>query len=277
MIGPDDPSVDSLHMAPLAHDRAGSGEPLLLIHPLGAHRGVWKPVVPLLAGDFDVVWVDMPGFGDSEPLPEGVPATAANLAAAAADTLRDLGIERAHVAGISLGAWAALEFAKTKRALSATTLCAAGFWRHALGPRPSPARAAAWWARPLLRPLLATAAGRSALLRGVMAHPERVPAGDAYSLVRAYATAPGFDAANAAMRSDLFRGWDEIEVPVTMAWADHDRSVHPPDRVPGDVEVRRLRDCGHVPTWDSPEQVAGVITEGAQRLRSGHGRHPLSA
>jgi pimeloyl-ACP methyl ester carboxylesterase len=256
-------------MTALAHDRAGTGDPLLLIHPLGAHRGVWKPVVPLLAADFDVVWVDMPGFGDSEPLPDGVPATAANLAEAAVETLRGLGVARAHVAGISLGAWAALELAKTGAALSVTTLCAAGFWRHALGPRPSPARAIARQARPLLRPLLSTAAGRRAVLSGVMAHPERVPPGDAYALVRAYATAPGFEAANSAMRSDLFHGWDEIEVPVTMAWADRDRSVHPPEEVPQGVAVRRLRDCGHVPTWDSPEQVAGVIQQGARRAPLG--------
>jgi pimeloyl-ACP methyl ester carboxylesterase len=252
-------------MAPLAHDRAGTGVPLLLIHPLGAHRGVWKPVLPLLTGDFDVVSVDMPGFGESASLPADVPATATNLAAAAAETLQFLGIERAHVAGISLGAWAALEFAKTDAALSATTLCAAGFWSSVLGPRPETARSAARRALPLLRPLLATPAGRRTLLSSTMAHPERVPPGDAYALVHAYATAPGFSAANQAMRSDLFRGFEDIDVPVTMAWADRDRSVYPPRQVPADVEVRRLRDCGHVPTWDSPEQVAATIVHGARR------------
>jgi pimeloyl-ACP methyl ester carboxylesterase len=252
-------------MPALAHDRAGAGTPLLLMHPLGAHRGVWKPVLPLLTVDFDVVSVDMPGFGESDPLPAGVPATAANLAAAAGDTLRSLGIERAHVAGISLGAWAALEFAKTGAALSATTLCAAGFWRSTLGPRPEIARSAAKRALPLLRPVLASTAGRRGLLSGVMAHPERIPPADAYALVRAYAAAPGFGAANQAMRSDLFRGFEEIDVPVTMAWADRDRSVYPPKQVPADVDVRRLRDCGHVPTWDSPEQVAATIVHGARR------------
>jgi pimeloyl-ACP methyl ester carboxylesterase len=98
-----------------------------------------------------------------------------------------------------------------------------------------------------------------------MAHPERIPPADAYALVRGYAAAPGFGAANQAMRSDLFRGFEEIDVPVTMAWADRDRSVYPPEQVPAGVDVRRLRDCGHVPTWDSPEQVAATIVRGARR------------
>jgi pimeloyl-ACP methyl ester carboxylesterase len=252
-------------MAALAYDRAGSGPPLVLIHPLGASRGVWKPVVALLEPHFDTIAVDMPGFGGSPSLPEEVPASAAHIAVAVIDTLRALDIERAHVAGISLGGWVALELAKTDTALSVTTLCSAGFWRQVLGPRPEIARTTAKRLLPVLRPLLATAAGRRFALRGTMAHPERVPPADAFELVRAYAEAEGFTRANHEMRSDLFRGFEEIQIPITMAWADRDRSVYPPETVPPEVEVRRLTDCGHVPTWDSPEQVASVITDGAAR------------
>ena len=241
---------------------------LALIHPLGAWRGVWKPVIPLLEDSFDVVALDMPGFGDAPDLPEDVPATATNLAAAVRQALQDRGIERAHVAGISLGGWVALELGKTEAALSVTTLCAAGFWRRVLGPRPEIARSTARALLPVLRPLVSTARGRRTVLSGITAHPERVPPEDAYALVRAYARATGFTRANHEMRSDLFRGFEDIRVPVTMAWADRDRSVYPPDHVPAGIEVRTLRDCGHVPTWDSPEQVAAVIREGADRALS---------
>ena len=162
-------------MTELAFDRAGSGPALALIHPLGAHRGVWRPVMPLLQDDFDVVAVDMPGFGDSPDLPDDVPATPANIAAAVRDTLSGLGIERAHVAGISLGGWAALEFGKTDAALSVTTLCAAGFWRRVLGPRPEIARSTARRLLPVMRQLRLTARGRRLVLSGPVAHPERVP------------------------------------------------------------------------------------------------------
>ena len=243
----------------LAHDRAGNGEPLVLVHPLGADRGVWEPVLPFLAERHDCIAVDMPGFGESPELPEDTPATAGAIAAAIAGTLDELEIGRAHVAGISLGGWAALEFAKTDRCLSATALCAAGFWRRVLGPRPEVARRTARRLLPVLKPLLRTRRGRRLALGGPLAHPEKVPPAAAYRLVRAYALAPGFDRANREMRSALFEGFDRIHVPVTLAWADRDRSVYPPEHVPPEVHTEVLHDCGHVPTWDDPGQVAEVI------------------
>ena len=52
----------------LDFDRAGSGEPLVLLHPLGADRGVWEPVTGLLTEQHDVIAMDMPGFGRSPEL-----------------------------------------------------------------------------------------------------------------------------------------------------------------------------------------------------------------
>jgi len=254
---------------PLAYDRSGGGEPLVLVHPLGADRGIWDPVLPLLSGHHDTIAVDMPGFGESPELPEDVPATAGAIAASIEATLNSLGIARAHVAGNSLGGWVALEFAKSDRCLSVTTLCAAGFWGRPLGPRPEIARSTARRLVPALRPLLATKRGRGLLLRGPVAHPERVPAEAAYRLVRAYALAPGFDRANVEMRRTLFSGFEEISVPTTMAWAEYDRSVSAPAQVPARVRSEFLADCGHIPTWDDPERVAEVILATAQRAGQG--------
>jgi pimeloyl-[acyl-carrier protein] methyl ester esterase len=43
----------------------GSGEPLLLIHGWGMHGGVWTEVAQRLAADFQVLSVDLPGYGFS--------------------------------------------------------------------------------------------------------------------------------------------------------------------------------------------------------------------
>ena len=45
--------------------RVGSGPPLVLLHPLGADRHVWDPVVERLRDRRELIGVDMPGFGDS--------------------------------------------------------------------------------------------------------------------------------------------------------------------------------------------------------------------
>jgi pimeloyl-ACP methyl ester carboxylesterase len=102
-------------MAALASNRTGAGSPMVLLHPLGSDRGVWDPVVPALAEDFDVLAVDLPGFGDSPPLPADVEPSPAALAQAVAGLLDELGIERPAVVGNSVGGWVALELAARRR------------------------------------------------------------------------------------------------------------------------------------------------------------------
>ena len=118
-------------MAALActRTRTGAGAPLVLLHGLGSSRHAWDPVIPALAEQFEVLAVDLPGFGDSEPLPPPVEPTPAALAAAVAGLLDDLGITAPHIAGNSLGGWVALELARIRPPASVTLLSPAGLWR----------------------------------------------------------------------------------------------------------------------------------------------------
>ena len=50
----------------LSHHRRGSGDPLLLIHGIGSQWQVWEPVLDQVAGEREVVAIDLPGFGASE-------------------------------------------------------------------------------------------------------------------------------------------------------------------------------------------------------------------
>jgi pimeloyl-ACP methyl ester carboxylesterase len=242
----------------LHHVRRGRGEPLLLVHPLGGELVVWEPVMDRLARERDTIAVDLPGFGASPASPAD--PTPQALALALAGFLDGLGISRAHLAGNSLGAWVALELAKAGRALSVAALCPAGLWARPLAPRGGPdVRRLGRAALPMVRPLVHSARGRRLLLRGSMAHPERVPAEAALRLVRAYVTAPAFDAANVAMRAGTFSGADQITAPVTIAWGERDRTVTRRPAPDPDWRTVLLRDCGHVPTWDDPRQVAQVL------------------
>jgi pimeloyl-ACP methyl ester carboxylesterase len=88
--------------------RAGSGEPLLFLHPAGG-AGQWRPYHGLLAERFDVIAPDAPGFGDSDAIEEI--DEIADLVYFTLDLLDRLELERANVVGASFGGWLAAELA----------------------------------------------------------------------------------------------------------------------------------------------------------------------
>jgi pimeloyl-ACP methyl ester carboxylesterase len=126
-----DPLREAVGAVWLNHVRHGLGEPLLLLHSLGGSLVQWTPVIDRLAEEREVIAIDMPGFGESPPLPEGVAPRAANLATAVLDFYDALGIEETPaIAGISLGGWVGIECARQRGASAVVALCPAGFWRR---------------------------------------------------------------------------------------------------------------------------------------------------
>jgi pimeloyl-ACP methyl ester carboxylesterase len=96
--------------AELHYERAGSGEPLLLIQGMSGTHVAWgEPFLALLRESFDVVAFDNRGIGFSAPI-DG-PFTIVEMAEDAAGVLDQLGIESAHVVGISMGGMIAQELA----------------------------------------------------------------------------------------------------------------------------------------------------------------------
>ncbi len=244
----------------------GGGEPLLLIHGLGASARVWDPVLPLLEGERETLVLDMPGFGTAPPLPHGIEPTAANLAAALHKSCAALGVERPHVAGNSLGGWVGLEMGRAGWAASVTAISPAGLWRRALGPRENDTRPLARRLRPLVAAGLWLPAVRRRALAATVAHPERVPAAAGRELVLSWIDADGYESANRAMRSHVFDPSDYPEdVPVTIAWAELDGLVGPPkpERRPAGARFLVLPAVGHTPMWDDPELVARTLLEGS--------------
>jgi pimeloyl-ACP methyl ester carboxylesterase len=259
----------------LNHVRQGAGDPLILLHSLGGSLVQWSPVIDRLAAEREVIAVDMPGFGQSAPLPDGIQPRAANLATAVLDFYDALGIDgKPAVAGISLGGWVALECARQGGATAVVALCPAGFWKRSPGNENRVAvrrRRRRRLARPLLRPMMATASGRRRVLGRFIHRPERLGAGEAEAIARAYVTAPAYEEASALMRAGRVEELKGIKVPITLAWAEHDALVRnrplPAKLLPRGVEQVELSGCGHVPTWDDPELVARVILAGARRTR----------
>jgi pimeloyl-ACP methyl ester carboxylesterase len=243
----------------------GGGEPLLLIHGLGASTQVWDPVIDLLAGERETFVLDMPGFGKAPPLPAGVEPTAANLAAALHEACQERGVERPHVAGNSLGGWVALEMGRAGWAASVTAISPAGLWRAPLGPRQRDIRSWAQRARPLVSLALRNGRAREAMLSTFAAHPERIPLDAGRELVLGWVDADGYEGANRAMRSHVFDPAGYPDLPVTLAWGELDRLVGPPrpERRPAGARFVVLPGVGHTPMWDDPALVARTLLDGS--------------
>jgi 3-oxoadipate enol-lactonase len=96
---------------------------LLLSNSLGADLGMWDPQVPGLTEHFRVVRYDTRGHGRS-PVPAG-DYTIDDLTDDVVALLDRLGVDRAHVAGLSIGGMTALRLAarEPQRVASLTVLC----------------------------------------------------------------------------------------------------------------------------------------------------------
>jgi pimeloyl-ACP methyl ester carboxylesterase len=86
----------------ISYDVQGEGEPLLLIPYTGADHACYAFQLPSYTEHFSCIAVDLPGSGESDK-PAGPYSTDAYADQVAA-FLGAIGVERAHVAGVSLGA-----------------------------------------------------------------------------------------------------------------------------------------------------------------------------
>jgi pimeloyl-ACP methyl ester carboxylesterase len=256
----------------LTHQRVGSGEPLLLLHGIGSRWQMWEPVMAQLAEHHDVIAVDLPGFGTSPMPPPGTPPGIESLIALVGAFLTEIGVERPHVAGNSMGGLMALEMAKQALVRSATALSPAGFANRS---EMAYGRGSLWLSvrlarlmAPYARTMFATNTGRRLGLSLFMARAEHLSADEAADNTRALAQAPWFDETLPSLRAFEFSGDGSMPVPVTVAWGSKDRVLVPRQarraaRAIPRARVLMLHGCGHVPTWDDPALVASVILGGS--------------
>ncbi|WP_431980440.1 alpha/beta fold hydrolase [Streptomyces qinglanensis] len=259
----------------LAYERRGSGEPMLLLHGIGHHWQAWEPVLSVLAGSYDVIALDLPGFGASQPLPDDDAYGLRRVVPLLAATCTALGVERPHVVGNSLGGLLALEMGLHGAARSVTALSPAGFFTRperlyaytVLRGMRAGARALP---DPALEMLARTPAGRAALTSTIYARPGRRPADAVVAETRALRQAAGFAPVLAEGRRPAARFDQDLgDLPVTIGWGDRDRlllrrqGVRAKRAMPG-ARLVRLRNCGHVPMNDDPATVARVVLDTAR-------------
>ena len=255
--------------------RQGVGPPLVLLQALGSSGHAWDPILPLLTDHFEVITVDLPGFGRSPALPPSQEPTPAALAAEVADALDEAGIRSPHVVGNSIGGWIALELLQLRPVATLTLLSPAGLW-----PRRTPVycrlslRATRWAAERfpgMLGRVVDHPLGRLLLLGQSHGRPTRVSADQARAAVAAMGSSTGFAATLRATTKLRYRGTSvgrDHYPPVTVAFGTRDlilarRRWRRVDELPPHTVVRMLPGCGHIPMYDDPDAVAALITAAA--------------
>jgi pimeloyl-ACP methyl ester carboxylesterase len=249
---------------------AGSGEPLVMLHGLGATKAEFLPSIPALApAGFRTIAIDLPGFGDSDkPFPAAYDARF--FARWVAATLDALGLDRTHLLGHSMGGRVAIEVGmrhpdRIDRLVLMTPSLA---WLSQPG-----------WAKSLklIRPELGVLQpAPKGFVEGIVKR--FVPASDSHlvapaldEFLRSYLTPRGRVAFYAAARNIALEEpgqfWDGLKAlsPESLfIWGRRDGLVpigfarHVRERLPAARHCEL--DCGHVPQLERPSQLHSAIT-----------------
>lgn len=163
--------------------------PLVLVHGFTDTPRTWDAVVPLLESRFELYLPTLLGHHGGDAIPAQMPSPLRAMADALEGFMDAQQLDRAHIAGNSLGGLLTLALADRGRALSGTALAPSGGWEeqrvgaaitrrfklaHRLAPVGAP-RAEKLAARPRLRKLA---------FRDVAAHGERIAPATAAALLR---------------------------------------------------------------------------------------------
>jgi pimeloyl-ACP methyl ester carboxylesterase len=261
--------------------RAGSGEPVVLLHGFTAAWRIWHPILADLVARYEVIAPTLPGHHGGPSYPADQPITFEHSTDAVEGLLDELGVGTAHFVGNSMGGGIALELAKRGRARSVVALAPAGGWSRGDGEGPRIGgffakqikmleRTHAWSERIMRRP-----GTRRLAFREIMRHGELVAPADAASISQAALDCSISRRAIQALLADnaelTIGDLDRISCPVLLATPQFDRVLPGPRHapryrreIPG-VEAITLSDCGHVPVWDDANLVTKLIVEQVER------------
>ena len=234
----------------------GDGEPLLFLHGGGAMGQTWCGAFPLLARRHRVLLPDLPGFGATPP-DRGL-ETLSDVVTRLTEFLPAAGFSPGVVLGNSLGGYLAAALALREPAWfrALVLLAPAGF---------GPARREG---DPISYPL------PGAMNRTLFSHPARVA--DCFPRM-----GPEEASRRARNARETTRAWTahgfpplplpRLRAPVLLLWGNED-PILPVTAAPqvrdrlGHAELKVLQDCGHVPTWEAPVQVASEVDGFLARL-----------
>jgi 3-oxoadipate enol-lactonase len=102
--------------------------PIVFLHGVGSDKSVWRRQLQHFGQSRRTIAFDYPGYGESDPAPEGT--TRDDYASAIISAMHELGIDRAHVCGLSLGGVVAIAMVHADADRCASLILADSFAAH---------------------------------------------------------------------------------------------------------------------------------------------------
>ena len=248
------------------HLRRGSGKPLLLVHGLGGTWQSWNPMLDTLAAEREVIAVDLPGFGETPPLPG--PLTLAALTDALQAFMTEHGLTGVDTVGSSMGARMVLELARRGVGGTAVSLDPGGFWSEGelrfFGVSLHASIKLLWVLHPALPALLANPVGRTALPAQFSARPWALSQEVTLTELQSFIDAPAFDRTLDALVASPPPEGGPTPGRVVLGWGRQDRVTLPRQaarvqRAFPHAELHWFDHCGHFPQWDAPDETARLV------------------
>jgi abhydrolase domain-containing protein 6 len=247
----------------IVYSEGGHGEPLILLHGLGAGRSSFEMVAGLLTKEHHLIIPDLPGFGDSGQAADGDYRIFAQVERFG-QFVEALGLNSFHLGGNSMGGWIAAAYAsKHPDKVKSLWLLAAAGTADLLDTEAVSARRD--HGRYLL--LAQNSEEFDAVLRRIFYRPPFIP-----YCVRS--TAAREAAAYFPLHSKIFDQLldhpyenqlephlPNITAPALLAWGEHDQVVplsvmRTFRRLLPSSTVRVMEDIGHVPQIEAPRRAA---------------------
>jgi len=120
------PQIRTSDGVQLYYEETGSGAPLIFLHEFGGHYMSWEPQVRYFSRRYRCITYAARGWPPSDVPEDASMYSQARAADDCADLMMALGLARAHLCGLSMGATAALEFAIRHRGKATALVIAAG-------------------------------------------------------------------------------------------------------------------------------------------------------
>lgn len=241
----------------------GHGEVLMLVHGFGANKDTWTRFAQHLTNYYQVIAVDLPGFGDSSRI-EGERYDIESQAQRLEQIREQLGIDHMHLVGNSMGSMVVTAYAKAypERTKSMTFMNAGGIQ----SPIPSDHQKRLAEGENVL--LVGSRDDFVRLINYTFTSPPYIPRpilNEFYQrsvenldwnqhILEQIGKFPGM----------MERILPDTRAPLLVFWGDEDRITHVSatdliKQYRPDARIEILSECGHAPMLEKPEETAAIF------------------